>query len=208
MTVRLLGRNASINVRKVLWTLDEIEMPYVFEVWEAAPSGERLIELRSLNPGAKVPILVDEHGPLWESNTICRYLAARAGRHDLLPAAPRARADVERWMDWQATDLNGAWLYAFLALHRNAPGYTDPVAIDHSIAQWNQHIALLDGHLAAAGPFATGESFTLADIVLGLSVHRWLHASIARPRLDHVTAYHERLMTRRHFTSHAHEGLI
>lgn len=28
---------------------------------------------------------------LWESNTICRYLAAREGRDDLLPIEPMAR---------------------------------------------------------------------------------------------------------------------
>jgi glutathione S-transferase len=40
---------------------------------------------------------------LWESNTICRYLAAQAGREDLLPSAPVARARVEQWMDCQVT---------------------------------------------------------------------------------------------------------
>jgi glutathione S-transferase len=27
-----------------------------------------------------------------------------------------ARAHVEQWMDWQATELNNAWRYAFMGL--------------------------------------------------------------------------------------------
>jgi glutathione S-transferase len=207
-SMRVLGRYASINVRKVLWTLDEIGCPYQFEAWEGTPTPLRMDELAQLNPNAQFPVLVDAEGPLWESNTICRYLAAKAGRHDLLPAAPRARAEVEHWMDWQATDLNGAWRYAFLALQRHAPGYTDLATIQTSISRWNEKISILELHLERSGDFLTKPGFTLADIVLGLSVHRWLKTPIQRPDLPHVMAYYRCLNDRTHFRTHANEELV
>ncbi|KAI1696372.1 hypothetical protein Ddc_20503 [Ditylenchus destructor] len=42
---------------------------------------------------------------MWESNSICRYLAHREGRIDLLPDEPHRRALVEMWMDWQGGEL-------------------------------------------------------------------------------------------------------
>src|SRR5947209_7942524 len=106
---RLLGRPNSINVRKVIWTLAELEITYVHESdWATPQRPTSLPEFRSLNPNGLVPVIVDENGPLWESNTIIRYLAAKHGRTDLLPESAAARAKVEMWMDWAATDVNNA----------------------------------------------------------------------------------------------------
>jgi glutathione S-transferase len=207
-TFRLLGRRPSINVRKVLWTLDEIGCDYRFEACEQEMSASRGAEIHALNPNDQFPILIEDSGPLWESNTICRYLVSGTGRHDLLPVGPRARADVECWMDWQATDLNDAWRYAFLALQRRKPGYADPSLIEASINAWNGKITILDAQLRKTGAFVTGSRFTLADIGLGLSVHRWFGTAMKRPTLPNVEIYYERLKARPAFPMHASDELV
>lgn len=206
--LRLLGRRPSINVRKVLWTLDEIGRAYRFEACEQELSAARAAEIHTLNPNDQFPILVDDAGPLWESNTICRYLVGDEGRHDLLPTNPRARADVECWIDWQATDLNDAWRYAFLALQRRKPNYADPSLIEASIKAWNSKMAILDTQLGKTRAFVTGSRFTLADIGLGLSVHRWFGTPMERPALLNVEIYYERLRARPAFLVHASEDLV
>ena len=112
--LKLLGRSSSINVRKVLWTLAELRVDYTHEEW-----GTELLSLQSptflaLNPNAMVPVLQHDGLTLWESNAICRYLASRFERPDLLPTNVAKRARVEQWMDWQATELNSSWRYAFI----------------------------------------------------------------------------------------------
>jgi glutathione S-transferase len=154
-----------------------------------------------------VPVLRDGELVLWESNTICRYLAAREQRTDLLPSAPAARAKVEQWMDWQATELNTAWRYAFMSLVRGSPVHGDAQAVAASVAAWNRHMAILEGLLARAGAFVTGPDFTLADIVLGVSTNRWFMTPMERPRLPAVEAYHERLSRRAGFLRHGRNGL-
>jgi glutathione S-transferase len=67
--------------------------------------------------GFQITLIIDEAGVLWESNTICR-LAGKHQNTDLLPHEPAARTRVEQWMDWQATELNPSWGYAFFALVR------------------------------------------------------------------------------------------
>ena len=151
-----------------------------------------------------VPVIQDGEFVMWESNAICRYLAGKQPRGTLLPDEPEARAQVEQWMDWQATELNSAWRYSFLALVRKSADTPDPRAIRASIESWNRCMRLLDEHFAHGGQFITGEFFTLADVVLGLSTHRWLLSPIERPHLDAVHGYYQRLSVRPAFRAHVH----
>jgi glutathione S-transferase len=191
MTLRVLGRTTSINVRKVLWTCAELDLP--FEQIESDP------HLLARNPNAMVPVIQDGKFVLWESNAICRYLA---GRSTLLPKDPEPRALVEQWMDWQTSELNPAWRYAFVGLVRKHSAFQDPDQIAASVASWNRHMKLLDDHFASGGQFITGEFFTLADVVLGLATHRWLLSPIDRPKLDAVHGYYQRLSVRPAFRAH------
>lgn len=195
--LRILGRTSSINVRKALWTAAETGVAFVHETEWAAERNPRSAEFLALNPNGLVPVLVGDEGVLWESNTICRYLAARAGRTDLLPAAPFARAAVETWMDWQATELNTAWRAAFLARVRLSPEFIDDRrAVERSIEQWNGLMLLLERRLAETGAYVAGPGFTLADIGLGLSLQRWLLTPMPRPATPALLAYRERLQAR------------
>jgi glutathione S-transferase len=105
-------------------------------------------------------------------------------------------------MDWQATELNSSWRYAFNALVRKDAGHADPAGINASVESWNRHMRILDEHFRQGGQFITGEFFTLADVVLGLSTHRWLQSPIERPSLDAVHGYYQRLSVRPAFRAH------
>jgi glutathione S-transferase len=199
----ILGKPTSINVRKVLWLCDELAIPYTLEPWGSGYRSTDTPEFRARNPNAMVPVLVEDDFVLWESGSICRYLAATPGGDALYPADPRRRAIVEQWMDWQATELNTAWRYAFTALVRASHDHQDPRAIAASIASWNRHMAILDDRLAGTGAFAAGADVTLADIVLGLSTHRWLLTPMERPALPAVARYYDRLGERAAFRAHS-----
>jgi glutathione S-transferase len=205
--LRILGKDTSINVRKVLWLCAELDLPYEHEQWGSGFRSTNTREFLALNPNAKVPVLCDGELVLWESNTICRYLTARHERMDLLPAAPAERARVEQWMDWQATELNTAWRYAFMALVRKSVDYPDTAAVSASVREWNRHMQILDAQLASAGGYAIADRFTLADIALGLSTHRWFMTPMERPSLPAVEGYYERLSERPGFRAHGRNGV-
>ncbi|MDQ0394692.1 glutathione S-transferase family protein [Labrys monachus] len=205
--LRILGKASSINVRKVLWTCDEIGLRYRREDWGSGYASTHAPAFLALNPNGQVPVIEDDNGVLWESNTICRYLAGEYGRADLLPSAPARRARVEQWMDWQASELNVAWRYAFNAIVRRDPAYGDPALVEAGTREWNGKIGILDRQLAATGAFAAGDTFTLADVVLGLSVNRWLMTPLERPHYPAVIAYYQRLSERPAFLAHGRNGL-
>ncbi|MGY4828113.1 glutathione S-transferase family protein [Sphaerotilaceae bacterium SBD11-9] len=204
--LQVLGKSSSINVRKVLWTCVELNLPFEQEQWGGEFRSTATPEFTALNPNAMVPVIVDGDFVLWESNTICRYLAQREGRTDLLPADAHGRARVEQWMDWQAGELNNSWRHAFMGLVRHSPRHADPTAIAHSVTEFHRHMAMLDAQLGRTGAYVTGAQFTLADVVLGLSVHRWLSLPVERPELPAVAAYYQCLGTRPGFQLHGRNG--
>ena len=203
----IMGKSSSINVRKVLWTCAEIGVPYVQQQWGSGAQSTNTGPFLALNPNAMVPVIIDDGVSLWESNTICRYLATKHQRTDLLPQTAMERAQVEKWMDWQATELNNSWRYAFMALVRQSAAHGDPVALANSVHEWNRHMGILDAQLATTGAYVNGTDFTVADIVLGLSLHRWMSAPMERTPLAAVADYYERLSERSGFIAHGRNGL-
>ena len=93
-------------------------------------------EFLSLNPNSLVPVIKDGDFVLWESNSIIRYLASRYAGEALYPTDPVKRARIDQWMDWQATDLNWSWSYAFLGLVRKSLAHQVPDEISTSLAGW------------------------------------------------------------------------
>lgn len=193
--LRVLGRITSINVRKVLWAADEMGVAYESEDWGKPIRDPDVPEFLALNPNAQVSVIVDDGFVLWESHAILRYLAARVG-NDLWPADERERALVDQWMSWQASELNPAWSYAAAAKLRNDPPNPDATRIEASIAAWTRKMRILEGHLETGGGFVANGRFSLGDIVLGLSTHRWLSVAFDKPVLPAVEAHYKAMQSR------------
>lgn len=194
MAVKVLGRATSINVRKVLWAADELGVGYEREDWGLPLRDPNTPEFLALNPNAQVPVLIDDGFVLWESNAIIRYLAATHG--GLLPEAIAGRALVDQWLCWQLGELNPAGGYAVRALLRKHPAFTDPAAIADSFRQWGAKLAVLEGQLQKS-PYVAGDTFTLADIVIALSSHRWFAMPVPeRPAFPALEAHYRRQQAR------------
>ena len=205
--LRIFGKETSINVRKVLWLCTELGRSFELEPWGYGVRDPQTPGFLLMNPNGQVPVIRDGDFVLWESNTICRYLAAQSGRHDLMPTDPKERARVEQWMDWQATDLNSAWRYVFMARVRCSPDYADVASVERSEVEWNRKMTLLDQQLLKTGAFVAGETFTLADIVIGLSINRWNMTPLStRPVLRALEGYGERLASRDGFHRYCANG--
>jgi glutathione S-transferase len=205
--LKVFGRTSSINVRKVLWTCVELGLAFEREDWGAGFRPTDSPEFLALNPNALVPVIDDGGFVLWQSNSIIRYLAARHAGEALYPAAARERARIDQWIDWQATELNNSWSYAFLGLSRKSPAHQDPSAIAASCESWARTMAVLERQLEATGAFVSGTRFSLADVPIGLSVHRWFGTPLSRPAYPAVSAYYERLSDRPGFLTHGRHGV-
>ncbi|MFL9936724.1 glutathione S-transferase N-terminal domain-containing protein [Paraburkholderia sp. RL18-103-BIB-C] len=174
--MKLYGRRTSINVQKVLWCLGELGAVEGRD-YERIDAGldfgvVNTAEYLALNPNGLVPTLVDGDFVLWESNAIVRYLASAAGNEALLPVEPKERAGVERWMDWQLATLWATLRVAFLGLTRTPEPQRNYDVIRKAHAEAGRMLAIVDKVLIAQA-YIAGAEFTVADIGLCLSAHRW-----------------------------------
>ena len=204
--LKIYGYAQSINVRKVLWACDELGLSFERVDWGGSFRSTSEPQFRALNPVGMVPVIDDDGTVVWESNVIVRYLATTRGRTDLLPSEPAARARVEQWMDWQASDFNNSWRVCFQALVRRNPAFQDKAAIDASVELFNKLVGIIDVQLARTGAYVTGETFTVADIVIGLSLHRWQSVPMPRPEYANVERYFTRLLERTSFVRYGRDS--
>ncbi|REG58243.1 glutathione S-transferase [Paraburkholderia sp. BL6669N2] len=175
--MQVYGRRNSINVQKVLWCLAELGFEEGREFSRIDAGLEYGVidtpQYRALNPNGLVPTLVDGESVLWESNTIVRYLAAKYDAQTLLPSEPAARADVERWMDWQLGTLWATLRVTFLGLTRVPEAQRDYDAIKRSYREATRLLGIVDAILEKHDYLAQ-DRFTVADIGVGLAAHRWV----------------------------------
>ncbi len=193
--LKLWGRLSSINVRKVVFAAQLLEVPFERIDAGAAFGITKTPEYLARNPNALVPTLEDGDFVLWESNAIVRYLCAKFPQGGLYPQDLRHRFDAERWMDWQQTTLNGAGREAFIQLIRTPEARRDPKAIAASQAATEPLLALLDAHLATR-PFMAGEQPSMADIPIACEMHRWWGLPLVHAVHPHLRRWYEGLRQR------------
>ncbi|MCU0945933.1 MAG: glutathione S-transferase family protein [Rubritepida sp.] len=201
--LKIWGRASSSNVMKLLWLCEELGIAY--ERIDAGGAFGRTKEpaYLAMNPNARVPVIEEPDGfALWESNTICRYLVAtRAPGHAMHPLEPRARARVERWMDWQLAHINPPMTVVFFTYVRTPEAERDMAATEKARVEAEALWDMVEGALAE-GPFLCGAAPTLADVALGPQLHRWLNLPIERKPQPRLAAWHARLCARPGFARH------
>ena len=204
--LKIYGYPESINVRKVLWACEELDLPFERIDWGGRFASVSEPTFRALNPVGMVPVIDDSGTVVWESNVIVRYLASTRRRTDLLPTEPASRAHVEQWMDWQVSDFNNSWRVILQGLVRRNPEFENEAAIEKSAAQFSGMVGVIDGVLGRTGAYIAGSQFTVADICIGLSIHRWRSIPWKWPTYANVDRYYERLLQRRGFQRYGRDG--
>jgi glutathione S-transferase len=194
--LRLLGRNTSGNVQKVIFLLEELGLPYAREDYGRQFNNTADDAYLSLNPNGKVPTLLDDKVVIWESNTILRYLCNKQKNTDLYPADPAQRSEVERWMDWMLAALNPSYLGIFKEA-KKAPGER-AASWDADSKDLRAQLEILNGALKGK-TWAAGDKFSLADIALGPVVHRCLDFPVDLPELAALKAWRKGLTERAAF---------
>ena len=205
--LKVLGRKTSINVQKVMWLTGEMGLE-VERVDIGGPfGGNDTPEYLAKNPNGLVPTLEDGDFVLWESHSICRYLAEKYGAPPWAPSDSAGRAIASQWMDWYITKLHPPMTVIFWALIRTAPEDRDMDAVNKAVGQAAESWTLLDAQLAGAD-FVTGDGPTMADIPVGCSVNRWYTMEVDRPSLPNLEAWHVRLKDRAPYQEHVIMPLV
>lgn len=193
--LKIWGRRNSSNVRKVLWCAEEIGIAYESIEVGGAFGGTQSPEYRAMNPNGLVPVIEDHGLPLWESNTIVRYLSARYALGTLYPDDVLQRAQSEKWMDWTTSSFAPVFRDLFWGTLRTAPEARDETKIALALERCGGLLQMVDATLATQ-PWLSGERFAMGDIPLGSFIYAWFEMPILRPPLPHLEAWYRRLQQR------------
>lgn len=146
---------------RVMWTLEELGQEY--ELVDTFPHTEIV---NHHNPSGKVPVLLDDGEPIIDSTAILFHLS---DKHEKLTFAPGSleRARMNSLIAFALDEIEGPlWT---LAKHSFA--YPEDVRAKAAVApsaqfEFTRAMKTLEDRLGD-GPFAMGDTFTIADIVLG-----------------------------------------
>jgi glutathione S-transferase len=191
--MKLLGRKTSGNVQKVMFLFEELKLPYERVDVGRQFNNTQTPDYLAKNPNAKVPTLEDGSVVIWESNTILRYLAAKANS-PLYPADLARRTQVERWMDWQLSALNNP----YLAMFREAKLEADKRGADFAaqLKEFGAQLSILDKSIKT---WVAGDEMSIADICLAPIVYRCLRFGVELPALPNIKRWDAAVSAREAF---------
>jgi len=149
--------------------------------------------LGPVSPSGKVPVLVDDGFPIWDSLAIAEYVAEKFPERQLWPQEPRARArarSVSAEMHAGFQQLRGACMMNIEAdlAHAGALAWRDKPGVRSDVARlvemWTE---LLDEH---QGPMLFGQ-FSIADAMFAPVVMRLTRYALPVPA--QIAAYLQRV---------------
>lgn len=166
--IELYGMS-SPNVRKVLIALEEIGLEYAVHHVSVFRGRQFEDDFLSLNPMAKVPVLIDRDGPagempIFESGAILVYLAEQYGP-EFLPRNGAERYAVLKWLFMQVANVGPA-----LGNHSHFKGMAqdNPYAAARFRRMSAQVYGALERSLTEV-PYLGGDRYSIAD----MAAHPW-----------------------------------
>ena len=192
--------------QRVLWLLEELDVPYEIVRYQRQPDMRAPAELRAVHPLGKSPVITDDGNTIAESGAITEYIVETYGEGRLIPP-PRTpeRLRYTYWLHYAEGSAMPPMLLKllFTLMPKRAPALLRPLVRKVSNQaltalvnpQLKQHMAYWESELGKSTWFA-GEEFTAADIQMSFP----LEAAVARAGLDQghprAMAFLERIHTR------------
>ncbi|MFC3650534.1 glutathione S-transferase family protein [Dyella humi] len=150
----------------------EIGAEYQLKLVDIDKSEQHTSEYLKLNPGAKVPTLLIDGWPVYESGALLIILAERHPEAKLIP--PIGTPERDAWLQWTVFLSNALmstyrfWFYPQELGHQESPPEIR-AAVQRKIESiWDR----LEAHLSAHGPYMLGNEFSGVDLMLTMLM-RW-----------------------------------
>ena len=176
------------RLTRVTWMREELGQPY--DIVKAKQHTETMLRY---NPSGKMPALVDGDFVLVDSAAICAYLAEKHPEEGMAPRDARERAQLESWLFFAQAELEPPlWnkLKHRLLLAEELRAEIGPwVAMEFA-----REIDVLEKRLGGR-PFALGDRFTAADVILG-HCGQWARGAKFEIASEAVNAYFDRVLAR------------
>ncbi|HEU4406313.1 MAG TPA: glutathione S-transferase family protein [Polyangiaceae bacterium] len=151
----------------VHWALEELGVPYEKRPLDIKAGDTKKPEFLRINPNAKVPVIVHDGTPVFESAAIQIYLGETFGvEKGLFPAAGPKRGEAMKWIVWCNVSLGDALgRYARNTFDWVPAEQRNAKAAEVAKADLDAALRVLDGALEGK-QYLVDDRFTLADLHL------------------------------------------
>jgi glutathione S-transferase len=178
---------------RVLWTLEELGLPYELHLLPFPPR-ERAPDYLKINPLGTIPAMREGETFMTESTGIVQYLATRHAPNPLAVSAQDPAYGA--WLNWlyfgEATLTFPQTLV--LRYRQLEPGRAEHVADDY--ARWFMSRLRHVDRALQANPWLCAGRFTAADISVGYALLLANHLQLSQRFTPTVTDYWTRLNSR------------
>lgn len=156
----------SPNCRRAHMTALYLGIPLEEKPMDFAKGDQKAPAFLAMNPNGMVPTLKDGDFTLWESRAIMQYLASMKPEKGLLGKNERERADVTRWLMWDAAHLarhSGTVVFETVVKKVMNMGPPDQAAVAAALEQIKRFYGVLDSTLKGK-KYLVGDALTIADL--------------------------------------------
>ncbi|MCW8091770.1 glutathione S-transferase family protein [Alteromonas sp. ASW11-130] len=180
---------------RVAWTLEELNIPYEYQLVDLRRGAHLSDDFAALSPTAKVPLLKTPEGLLSESAAIVTYLADKHGAGTLIPESGSfARGHFSQMLFFLVAELeqplwNKAKHTFILPEQYRLKDMADCAKFEFEKAL-KAFCSLLENN-----EYIAGDYFTVADIVAG-HILSWAKSEGMNLTYDHVQSYAKRVVKR------------
>lgn len=195
--------NPMSSASRVHFSLDELGLSYEKVLIDLQAKDQKKPEFLALNPNGKVPTIVIDGQPMFESIAIQIYLGERFGvERDLWPAlGSREHMQALTWLCWAQVSL-ATPLFTYMHLASATGDSGSAKAAEAALAEVHEMLAILDARIGERGNMVH-DKWTLVDSdvasILGWGLYT---AKIDSAKYRHLTAwlgrFQERPVTRAH----------
>ena len=189
-----LYTSATPNGWKASVTLEELGLPYQVQAINLSAGDQKTPAFLAINPNGRIPALVDDGFPIFESGAIMIYLAEKTGQ--LMPNDAKGRSLVLQWLMFQMGGI-GPMMGQANVFYRYWPEKIQSV-IDRYQGEGARLFGVLDRQLESqeylAGDYSIADianwcwvrtyKWSGIDITPFPHVKRWLDQIRARPAVE------------------------
>jgi len=151
------------NGQKITIALEELGLPHRVHHVNLGAGEQHQPPFSEMSPNHKIPLLVDETTPIFESGAILIHLADKAGK--LLPAAGEARSVALQWLFLQVGSIGPMLGQLWFFRHSAGAGKGKPneQALERYGRETLRLLGVFEERLRDKA-YLAGDEYTIADI--------------------------------------------
>ncbi|MBW3695990.1 glutathione S-transferase family protein [Vibrio sp. T187] len=173
--------------------LHYMQLDYELLLVDKKSNAQKSADYLKLNPAGRIPTLVDQGRPLFESSAICIHLCESHPEYELIPElGDRDRPTFFQWLAYLNNTLQAELMVRYYPHRHTKDGSTIPSVIEAQDDRIAEALSVINDQLAT-NHYLLGDQLTACDFFLFMLAEWSLPITRSPLSFHHLAAYLNRL---------------